>query len=79
MKFKNLLARMFRPKTCRECGHEAKHHDARVGNTHTGYIIKGCCVVEIAPGPFDPRTWESVEAGQHKPCRCKWDGKSKQN
>jgi hypothetical protein len=66
-------------KMCKQCGHEAKHHNATVNNKHGSYVIKGCCVVEIAPNPFPPWTMESIQAGQHKTCRCKWDGRSKQN
>lgn len=63
---------------CRICGHEAKHHDATVNDQHGSYVIKGCCVIDIKRTPYPPWTMESIEAGQHKPCRCRWDGKTKQ-
>jgi hypothetical protein len=67
------------PETaCAICGHRAIDHNAKVKNKHGEYVIKGCGVIEIARGPHLPWTTKSVEAGQHKPCRCRWDGKSQQ-
>ncbi len=68
------------PETpCKGCGHEAHHHDAVVRRGKPDqYIIRGCGVIEIDRKPHDPWTWESLFAGQHKPCRCKWNGKSRQ-
>jgi hypothetical protein len=63
---------------CDICKHRAVDHNARVKNKHGEYAIKGCGVIEIANGPYPPWTMESVEAGQHKPCRCTWDGRSRQ-
>jgi len=63
---------------CKICGHEAKHHDAIAHCTDGDTVIKGCCVIDIAKGPHAPWTWESLFAGQHKACRCRWNGKSRQ-
>lgn len=57
-------------KLCKTCGHPAHNHNEG--------LIDGCGIIEIANGPHLPWTFESLVAGQHKPCRCKWDGKSKQ-
>jgi hypothetical protein len=63
---------------CRECGHEAKHHNAKVKNPLGCYIIEGCSVIDIQDAPFPPWWPQSLFAGQHRPCPCKWNGKSKQ-
>jgi hypothetical protein len=68
------------PETpCKICGHAAKDHNAiaRKGTPHE-FVVEGCGVIDIAKGPHPPWTWDSLFAGQHKPCRCKWDGKSRQ-
>jgi hypothetical protein len=64
---------------CKTCGHERHHHNAIVNNKHGQYTIEGCGIIDVASKPYAPWTMESIAAGQHKPCRCKWDGKSKQS
>lgn len=52
---------------CEECGHLKNNHSARFG----------CEVIEIADKPYPPWTWQSLLAGQHRPCKCKWKGEDK--